>query len=946
MAAIEQSIPNLLGGVSQQPDPLKLPGQVKKAENVLLDPTFGAMKRPGTRLIGDVIWDIGPDSKWFPIIRDSEEQYWVAIHKDPRNNNRARIRVFNQLTGEEVTVHEGDNAYAYLNILDNNESDDSLTWDGVSYLTIGDYTLIANPNVQPTAFDSSRPDDRRPEGLITIGAAGYGTSYIVDFNGESSDQTSARWSVQELQAPRSRTTKNSNPDHAGEVTINDWNSTGLSFRVKIDARAYLRNDGEEYGHEYIPYVTLLNGGNNTTSFPGTITVHVQGYNWDISVTKQAQSRVYASLGTAQFVTPVDQSGGGASTSDIVAGLSAAINGLPDFVCDTVGNVLRVRYSDANRRDEFTMSARGGTSGDGLDSIKYSVDTLAQLPTECWNDYKVTVRNTEDSEVDDYYVVFEADVADADVPGSGYWTETVKPGDEGGINGSTMPHFLVRQADGSFKFSILSQSGWGEDWGERLVGSKDTNPNPSFCDQGKGIYGMFMYKNRLGFLTQDAVVMSQVGDYFNFFNTSGVTLSDADPVDMATSDTKPIKLEAAEVTTSGAILFGNQAQFRMSSDESKFGPKTAQLDKISNYNYESYARPVQTGVSLMFATDMGQYSGIYEMATESVKGTPVIEDSSRVVPRFIPSDLRWAVSNMNNDMVFFGNNTENVWVFRFFNEGQERKVAGWAKWTFRHPIVAASAYQNKVYLIQRTEGTDESAPTLAGNAWILEMNLLDNDDSLITAGEYSYQPRIDKAISYDNDLMIFNTGNGDFREDEYEFTNRYDWFGDEGGLAGQGPAKMTVVYTDTNAGDYKFVEVENTSNRTFRVDKDRPFQIGFTYAMEMDLPNFFVKQDNRADRISDVMVQGVYFDMYQSSGINVKVNVKGYDPYNGYLTAIDSDAYNANDTAMRVTGTEFLGLASPGSQTYLTIQSANPYPSGVTSYSFQGIYNKRGYATIR
>lgn len=934
MAAIEQSIPNLLGGVSQQPDPLKLPGQVKRADNVQLDPTFGALKRASTRLIGERITDIDPLAKWIPILRDSEEQYWAVIHKDPIDNTTAKLRVFNQLTAAEIPVQvDPTDGFNYLNIIAEDEvSYEGVSWDDVSHLTIGDYTIIANPYVQPTAYDAGKDGDRRPEGLITVGAAGYGTSYIVDFNREDSDQTQARWSVQELQAPRSVTTKDSNPDDAGEVTINDWFGTGLSFRVKIDARAYLRNDGEEYGHEYIPYVTLLNGGNRAdTPFPDQIRVNVNGRGWDIRVSKQTQSTVYALFGTATYTTPVDQSGGGASTSDIVAGLSAAINALGPFTAETVGNVIRVRYTNPIWRDEFTMSARGGTSGDGLDSIKYSVDNLSQLPTECWNGYKVTVRNTEDAEVDDYFVEFQADVADATVPGSGYWTETVKTGDEGGLSDATMPHVLVREGDGTFKFTTLNKSSYGEEWANRSVGSKKTNPNPSFTEQNSGIYGMFMYKNRLGFLTQDAVVMSQVGDYFNFYNTSGVTLSDADPIDMATSDTKPVKLKAAEATTSGAILFGNQAQFRLSAADDKFGPKTAQLDKISNYNYESGARPVQTGVSLVFPTDMGSYSGIYEMSTESIKGSPVIEDSSRVIPRYIPSNLTWSCSNMNNDMIFFGNKTNEVWVFRFFNEGQERKVAGWTKWVFRQPIMNASAYQDKLYLIMREENSN--------NNWILRINLIDNQDSLITAGEYTYQPRMDKRIDHDNTFYLNKTG-GDFREDEYTFTNTYDNFGPAGT-----ENLLTVVYTDTDAGDYDFVNVLG-GDLKFRVDKDRPFQVGFTYQMTLDLPNFFVKQDGRADRMSDVMVQGIYFDMYQSSGLSVTIHTNGYDPYQGYLTPIDSDAYNADSAAMRVTGTEFLGLASPGSQTFVTVSSSNPYPSGLTSYSFQGIYNKRGYATLR
>ena len=47
MAAVTQTVPNFLGGVSNQPDDKKLPGQVKEALNAYPDPTFGLQKRPG-----------------------------------------------------------------------------------------------------------------------------------------------------------------------------------------------------------------------------------------------------------------------------------------------------------------------------------------------------------------------------------------------------------------------------------------------------------------------------------------------------------------------------------------------------------------------------------------------------------------------------------------------------------------------------------------------------------------------------------------------------------------------------------------------------------------------------------------------------------------------------------------------------------------------------------
>ena len=52
MAAVNQSIPNFLGGVSQQPDKIKFPGQLRVCDNAVPDVTFGLKKRPPAEFIG------------------------------------------------------------------------------------------------------------------------------------------------------------------------------------------------------------------------------------------------------------------------------------------------------------------------------------------------------------------------------------------------------------------------------------------------------------------------------------------------------------------------------------------------------------------------------------------------------------------------------------------------------------------------------------------------------------------------------------------------------------------------------------------------------------------------------------------------------------------------------------------------------------------------------
>ena len=51
MAGITQQVPNYIFGISEQPDELKVPGQVTDLKNGLPDVTRGLQKRPGSQYV-------------------------------------------------------------------------------------------------------------------------------------------------------------------------------------------------------------------------------------------------------------------------------------------------------------------------------------------------------------------------------------------------------------------------------------------------------------------------------------------------------------------------------------------------------------------------------------------------------------------------------------------------------------------------------------------------------------------------------------------------------------------------------------------------------------------------------------------------------------------------------------------------------------------------------
>ena len=85
MAGISQTIPNYYGGISEQPDQLKNPGQVKEALNVIPDITYGLYKRPGAERVGTAkLSSVQSNGSWFHYHRDEEEGNYI----DGKENGR------------------------------------------------------------------------------------------------------------------------------------------------------------------------------------------------------------------------------------------------------------------------------------------------------------------------------------------------------------------------------------------------------------------------------------------------------------------------------------------------------------------------------------------------------------------------------------------------------------------------------------------------------------------------------------------------------------------------------------------------------------------------------------------------------------------------------------------------------------------------------------------
>ena len=112
--------------------------------------------------------------------------------------------------------------------------------------------------------------------------------------------------------------------------------------------------------------------------------------------------------------------------------------------------------------------------------------------------------------------------------------------------------------------------------------------------------------------------------------------------------------------------------------------------------------------------------------------PIASENTRIVPELIPPGLTDITAVPNQSMVLFGDGSKTMYVFKFYNSGNERQLAGWTKWEFSTPIKMTAFDHDTGYFIGRN-----------GDATILSrMELLDDPDTAqIDAGGAKFQPRL-------------------------------------------------------------------------------------------------------------------------------------------------------------------------------------------------------------
>lgn len=315
--------------------------------------------------------------------------------------------------------------------------------------------------------------------------------------------------------------------------------------------------------------------------------------------------------------------------------------------------------------------------------------FTNLPSTAPDGFIIKVAGEKGSTTDDYYIRYDAT--------EGVWVECAKPDILTTIDASTMPHVLVREADGTFTFREA-------EWSERDIGDDDSNPVPSFVDQN--INDIFFYRNRLGVIAGENVILTRSADFFNFWMTSALDVQDTDPIDLAVSDNRIATLIYAVPYDEDCVLFSREAQFVLQAN-GVLTPKDAVLSSpVTHFGSSDKAKPVCAGRYLYFPAERSQYTTVREFFTAADNTERKdAQDITSHIPNYIPNGVYKLIPSTTENILMLlteGEETK-MYLYKYLFVDSIRQQAAWSEWNFYDRIIGADFIDSYLYLLIERNG---------------------------------------------------------------------------------------------------------------------------------------------------------------------------------------------------------------------------------------------------
>ena len=617
---------------------------------------------------------------------------------------------------------------------------------------------------------------------------------------------------------------------------------------------------------------------------------------------------------------------------------------------------------------FTIEAKSGQSGSNLDVYQSEVENAARLAANSIEGRRVKVINTTDDK-SSYFVRFIANDPVNPKAGQGYWEEDIgweeysgsNPAENGlpyialaskGVRKDTMPYVIKSTLKNTFSISQYP-------YVDRLVGSELSNPSPSFVDST--ISSIFLENNRLGFLSNENVILSQSGEFGNFYFTTAKTVTEADPIDLNCSSIRPAKLHSVIPDPQGLILFSEFEQFMLFSESGTLTPSDSVIRSISNYESDPDIPPVDVGTSTVFLSKTPSVTKAMGMVTRGLQQSPVVIDIGKVVAEYIPRSIDQLVASPQNSFAAMaGQNHGTIIFYRFFNNGERDVMQAWFKWEVPGKVQSFFVSQDVLFMILDCDGEFQllqsslAQSPILGTGGVNTVNpRLDRYFTGCQMGELTYDPTNNRTLipcpyklpTTDRNIVYivnselkcnftsFNVQDVITTMDINSGLNVNEGFDVIGGT-------ILPITTDNNNW---YINGDWTGTDANGIPWYLRMFAGSSYDFEVELPTTYLRlAETVSDYTASLTIARYRFSFGESSEVNFLSKARGSNEWDMINAIPDANYYNANTPALTNETLITVPIYQRNNNFEFKIVADTPLPVSINSMMWEGKYVPRNY----
>lgn len=630
MAKVTGGVPSMVRGVSQQPPELRLAGQVEEQVNYLPDATRGLSRRRGTQWQG-AITDIGDDTP-------------------------ANVIDLSGWGVEELTIGTTPLSLTFRKEAKNDTSD---------LLGLACFNTEANTVVPIVLADGEEGDvtSALAGGLSAVGSIGRFVLMAVNGNtpagttedlvGGTNAQKGAIW----IRSGTYRRTYTAKIRIDGVEYVASVTTPAASYPAMLDTTG-ISGSGDAYTKAINDAVNAYNG--RATAWLGD----AAGLTQPEKIVAALYDVFTATSGHVFPVVPVTD--GASITKSNGLGISASV------FTKAVGT-LTISHTDLEG-----VEIDDGGDGTLARAVYSTVASTADLTSVHYAGKVVKIVPINGDET--FYMRAVPKVVGATGFTNVRWEEGVG---EGYTAGSW---WLIGMLHEGNLVVARTHAGLADHTGEdvpdiapRAVGDADTSPSPYFV--GRQISLIYLFQDRLVIGCGPVINMSRIGDYFNFFRKTVISVIDDDPIEVYSLGGDDDTLRHAATYDRSMYLFGDKRQYSISG-RNPVTPRTTSMTQSSAHAGLASVRPVVGGSFVFAGQTSGEHSRLMQLQLGTLEDSPELYDVSLQVSAYMRgAPRRLAVSSTPTIAFMQADGDQTVYAFTYTDTTNERLLQSWGRLEF-------------------------------------------------------------------------------------------------------------------------------------------------------------------------------------------------------------------------------------------------------------------------